>query len=282
MNVNGKAMLVALNISVWRGQVTDRDASREVDEIHGAHDSGKFIKNLIAKQHINKILSRAQAARSVHKFYTLPWDDEGQRILPVDLFYTYRDAITQEENRFNAEVEKFLSYYDTYVQEARIKLGSLWDENDYPDKEDIRGKFEMAVAISPLPSAEDFRTSLHKEDQDIIKQHIEERVGETIENSVVYMAEKINSLAGKLAEQIESLRNGNKRALKKGSLTEIRELAEILPSLNLTGNERINTIAKDIKKMVSIDIDDIKRSPEQANDIKRQAEEIVRKMKTYL
>jgi hypothetical protein len=78
-----KAMLVAVHISVWTATKHDKDVSRKVADQHGAHESaGRYNKKLLqqaAKLDALRTLA-GQIRTHVYKI-TLPWSDEGYRIL---------------------------------------------------------------------------------------------------------------------------------------------------------------------------------------------------------
>jgi len=81
-NLNEKAMLVKLSVSQWTARKYDKKVSQEINDQYSAHDAGRYNKVLIAQEEIKKISKVASQARSFHYFNTLPWDDNGSRILP--------------------------------------------------------------------------------------------------------------------------------------------------------------------------------------------------------
>ena len=68
-----RAMLVELTIRQWTARKHDRKVSREVDQGHGAQNAGRFNKQLIAKDALEKIAKKAGAIREFHYAHTLPW-----------------------------------------------------------------------------------------------------------------------------------------------------------------------------------------------------------------
>jgi hypothetical protein len=83
-SLSSKAMLCTVSISAWSGYKFDREASEEIAHIHGAEkDSGRFNKRLVPRKELEEITKIIGRARRNHEFVTLPWSDNGYRVLPA-------------------------------------------------------------------------------------------------------------------------------------------------------------------------------------------------------
>jgi hypothetical protein len=83
VSLTSRAMLCSLSISVWSARKHDPDASEEIAARHGAQsDAGRYHKMLLPKAALAKIQKIVSEARQEHCFMTLPWDDNGYRVLP--------------------------------------------------------------------------------------------------------------------------------------------------------------------------------------------------------
>src|SRR5574340_1123555 len=79
------AMLASLNISMWTARKYDRKVTTEATRSHGAaEDAGRFNKLLVPKTAIQPLEQAAGAARREHDEWTLPWGNNGERLLPGD------------------------------------------------------------------------------------------------------------------------------------------------------------------------------------------------------
>jgi len=68
--IQNKAMLVTLSISQWTARKQDKSVTAEVETAHGAHDSGKFNKLLVAKELLEPITKLTAKIRESHHFST--------------------------------------------------------------------------------------------------------------------------------------------------------------------------------------------------------------------
>ncbi len=84
MDLSTDAMLVSLRISAWSGRLHDRRASNHVAAHHEASaGAGRYNKRLLPKSAFAALTATASKARTTYYEQTLPWDDQGFRLLPV-------------------------------------------------------------------------------------------------------------------------------------------------------------------------------------------------------
>ena len=77
--------------------------------------------------------------------FTLPWSDEGFRLLPAHFLFDLSARMREFEAGFSLGVEQFLNVYPDYIREANAELGSLFREEDYPSTDKLREKFSVKL-----------------------------------------------------------------------------------------------------------------------------------------
>src|SRR4051812_48829471 len=127
-----KAMLANLTIRAWSARKRDRDVSKEVETKHQAKDAGNFNKLLIDKDALKPIVSLTSTLRDMHYEMTLPWGDNGDRLLPSKMYFDYTRKMRNLRDQFDSAVNDFVAQYPTFKQNARKRLGSMYDPDDYP------------------------------------------------------------------------------------------------------------------------------------------------------
>lgn len=103
---------------------------------------------------------------------TLPWDDNGYRVLPAAVYMEHAEKLREYSRQFMAAVEVFAAQFDQLVVDSRSRLGGLFRAEDYPRPKEIRDKFAFETKVMPLPDANDFRVTLGDEEKDRIKRQI--------------------------------------------------------------------------------------------------------------
>ena len=172
--------LTKLSIGSWSGKVQDTRVSDEVKRNAGvSNNAGVFIKTLITPETLAPLTFFAAKARVAHNQLTMPWDDNGQRLLPSNLLTQYCETMDKFcEQRVDARTE-FLSQYDAFVQERRTALGTMFDESDYPTADALKERFTMSYSILPSDKTSHFDrdATLDAALQDAIKEKIESTLG---------------------------------------------------------------------------------------------------------
>jgi len=165
VSIASSAMLVELSVSCWTARKLDKRVSAEVDVNKNTKtNAGNYNKNLLAGTgFLDTINKYAANIRAWHISQTLPWSDNGSRLLPVSNFISYKENLSKLEENFNALVQKFLIAYPNLVSAAAFQLGDLFNREEYPDADKIASKFKLNVSFFPVPTAGDFRISTHQE-----------------------------------------------------------------------------------------------------------------------
>ena len=158
MNLTHDAMLVSLRIAAWSGRLYDRQASNHVAAQHDASASaGRYNKRLLPKAAFAALTATISKIRSTHYEQTLPWDDQGSRLLTVANYERYTELLDGLRERMVRERARFIEDYHDNIDQARLDLGRLFRIEDYPSKEALQGRFSGHAAPLPLPAIESRR-----------------------------------------------------------------------------------------------------------------------------
>ena len=93
-SLSARAMLCSLSISMWSARKHDPEASEEIAQRHGAQpDAGRYHKVLLPKAALAEVQKIVSEARQEHYFMTLPWDDNGYRVLPAAAYMDHTERM---------------------------------------------------------------------------------------------------------------------------------------------------------------------------------------------
>jgi len=252
-NLNERAMLSSLHISTWSGMMIDRAVTDEVNESHkAAKDAGRYNKRLVATKFLSGISQAHSNARAAHRLLTLPWEDDGTRILATVGYEAYVRKMRECRLKAEAEVKTFLESPDAYVQEAKQRLAQMFDINDYPDTSTLATKFGFDVEIKPMPDAADFRAKLSDASVAAITKDIERRTNQRLETAMNDVFNRVVELVGRMSKRLRDYvppKDGNRAEgiIRDSVVYDISELAtEVLPVLNVTDDPRITALQKQL------------------------------------
>lgn len=285
MNISEKAMLVALSISAWSGRKYDKDATAEVAQNHGtdAGRAGRFNKILVNPSSLKEITSIAGNARNYTMSVTLPWLNDGIRIIPVDIYLEYTQRMSTYRSEFNAAVDKLLVEYDALVKQARLDLNGLFKESDYPSPESIRRKHAFNVRVFNLPDSGDFRVALSESEFQSTKQEIEQNLAEAQENAVRDVFNRVSIRMEHMLKRLKEVESNDGKGIRESMMNNIADLADMLPKLNITGNQEIDAVARQIKQdLATISSDDLRENQSSRIAAAQTARDILNKVSAYI
>ena len=264
--LNNNAVLVRFSVSQWTARKHDKKATSEVEASHGANgEVGRFNKQLASKKYLQPLTSNISLARNFHSTQTLPWlDADG---IGMSAFHAKHDAA----------LDRFVANYPDVIDEARYRLNKLFDPTEFPLVSEIRGKFDWSVSFSPVPDAGDFRVDLQQSILEQMEKDMQQRLAANYDSAVLDLFKRIYKQASHVAESLENY-TGTREGSFRDSLTENAiELASLLPRLNVTGNTKLNELARRIDQELCQYQTDILRENDAARiDVAAQAKAIAK------
>ncbi len=275
-----EAMIVRLSISRWTGRKFDKKVTQKVADDYGASsDVGRYNKILIAGDAIKAVTQAVSTARTFHYENTLIWDDFGGRLLPSANFVTYSKKMRELRSDFEGAVDVFIENYHEYREEARRRLNQMFNEDDYPYREEIKTKFAFAVDIEPVPDKDDFRIQVQSKDINRIKRELESSLKDRTAEAMKELFGRVHKAVGHLADKLSDT-----DAIFRDSLVDnVAELASLLPKLNVTNDPKLTKLIADMKKKLCVfEPKELREDAKVRGHAADQAKAILEKMKGYM
>ena len=281
MGLSQKCMLVDLHLSRWSGYKTDQRASNPlVKEASAQAGSAVVSKRIGPKEAFTDIVTACNALRAHMSKHTLPWSDNGQRIMTRNIFELFMSGYGELERNYNAAVEEFVTVrYPQSRDQASFRLGDLFVESDYPTAEELRKKFQVNLDIDGITEPDDFRVALPDAELNKVKAEmeasIERRLGSAMQD--VWLR-----IAGLLEHYIEKVEDPE-AIFRDSTVNNLVELMNILPGLNVTGDQRLREIRQKIMGTIgSYQPDDLRKGGDLRAAAAKEAKAIRESMNKYL
>ena len=281
-DLSTKAMLVDLSIRQWNARKFDKKITKEVAQRHGTTEKvGRYNKNLLPFEasSYEAIGATAGSARTEHYEQTLPWADDGPRILPAANYMGYMDKSRARRRLFDTAVAAFLPEYPALQAKAKLTLNSMYNAEDFPTQADMAGRFEFSVKVLPLPSGDDFRVSLQSEEVDVIREQIERDTREAATAAVGDLWQRLYKVVAHFREQVKG--DG---VVREAMLANLRGLCEVLPRLNLLDDPRLDEMQRRVMDSLgSYGAEDLKRGKKRTRkQAAAEAEQIVKDLSAFM
>jgi hypothetical protein len=279
MSIHEKAMLVYLAISSWSARKYDRKISQEIEAQYQADEAGRYNKILIAKEHLANISKTISAVRTFHYENTLPWSDNGGRLLTAAHYFDYMAKMQSYQSSFERECSDFIAVYPNLKEEAKQRLNGMFNEEDYPDVSNLKAKFDFKLTILPVPEADDFRVNLQDSEVETIKESIQQQLLHSTETAMQDLWKRLYGVVEHMAERLSKEEHKFKDSLVKN----ISELCELLPKLNITDNPQLETARLEILQKLTVNNPATLRENQIIRSkTAKEAQAILNKMKSYV
>jgi hypothetical protein len=240
-------MIVNLQIGVWMGYRLDKEESRKVTEANGADaDAARVNKHIVPKEDMKNITSAGNQVRTHFYSNTLPWKDNGDRLLTRKRYMPFIETHEKLVGNFIDAVGEFVDVlYPRSVARAEFRMGSLFKEADYPAPRDLRRKFYCNLDIDAVTMPEMLKGCF--EDKEAY-----ERARKDAEDAMASRTIKaVGSLWGQLAEMLAhfgSKLSDENAIFRDSTITNLQELVDMMPDLNFTNDPNLTRIASEIER----------------------------------
>lgn len=245
MSIVNECMIANLQIGVWAGYRLDKAASQKVTEDANAEaDAARVNKHLISKAALKPILTAASSVRTHFYDKTLPWKDNGDRLLTRRMYQQFIETHGGLKDKYLDAVDHFLDVdYPRAVEQAGFRMGELFNPDDYPTARDLKRRFYVNIDIDAVTEAADFRVSLDKEHLAKVQQDMEGAMNERINRAM-------GDVFGRIGETLKHYhaKMAGEEIFRDSTVRNLEEIVDMLPALNVTNDKRLENIRKDIKK----------------------------------
>jgi len=240
---------------------------------------------LLPKEALAEIHKIVSEARQEHYFITLPWDDNGYRVLPAAAYMDHTEKMRALSNRFTPAVEALAQQFSQLVEEAKGRLGGLFRPGDYPAPDELRSKFSFETKVMPLPDAGDFRVTLGDEEKERIKRQITAAVEASLQVASRELWQRLYEAVSHLAERLQAYKateEGVEHPFRDSVVTRLVKLIDVLPKLNVTADPELERLAAQVRASLLVDPQELRKSESARNETAKAALAISQRMAPYL
>ena len=279
MNLSDRALLVQLSVSQWTARKYDKKATQDVASTYGTTTSaGRYNKALLpANDMLDRVHKKTTHIRT--KFYenTLPWGIEGTMMLPSSNYLQFMTDFRKEKGEWQYLVNEFVSNYDQLRLDAKRLLGSLYNDEDYPDESDVARKFKMDMAIFPVPNT-DFRVAIASDELTRIQQDVEKRIADAQTTAMKEVWDRLYDRVKHMAEKL-----ADPKAIFRDTMVEnTKELCALLPRLNFMDDPNLEQLRQQVEASLLKHPEALRNDPDLRRDTAVEAKAIMDKMSVFM
>lgn len=242
-----KAVLAKLSMAKWTPYKYDENTTAQVEAANGVKRVGRFNKHLMKEcGALADVNAHYNAVYLYHTQNTLPWADDGVRMLPNELYIEYTQQMRQLIGEADRAADGLAAEWDALVQRDMARLGPLANISDYPPAYAIRAEFGADIKFRPIPQQGDFRIDILPEDLAGLEQEINE-----VENSVTsYILSELAEPLRKLGEKCQEYTGEKGQRWHHSLVLNVEEVVHRMARLNVNNDPKITKLADDIVQSI--------------------------------
>ena len=283
--------LLAPEVNVWTATKQDRATSEEITISKKASiESGKFTQRLLANNPLHKkVLNYRQTIYNWAERKFLPWSKEWychSALLPEAL----DEWNTVHLPTFNKLADEFVDHYPTIVSDMAFTQGDLFNRNNYPSQDWVRGRLNAHLYVTNVP-LDDPRVQVSHDLADDLYKHYQRQAERNAEHRERMVRSVFNKQVEQLITVMESIShccdaetsvddNGNvkvrRRKLYDNTIQRALELSELYQQFNATQNPDLNRVCVSLKKTLSnVSVDALRESDHARAAVKSEVDDLL-------
>ena len=233
---------VKLSRSFWDGKVDRKDKARQLENTENTRS--RIVTTKV------KVLPTEFASRvgvpfsKVYQFWkenSLPWEDEGWRVVTATKFLQLQDGIDRLMGDCKAAVEWLLDNYEQAREAARHQCGNLFRDDDFPSQSDLRTKYAVSFDFRPIQSVKDARIEGMRDDlNDTMRRKMKADYDKKLEATVSDIIARVGDLLRDLQKRLV---DDKQDGVKYGGWAKMaKRIIEAVDGLNVTGNQTVEAV----------------------------------------
>lgn len=243
--ISSSAILVELSISVWTARRLDKTASRAVTATNNAATGVANVnKKLLGDcAELDAVQKFAANARNLHYGMSMPWSDMGMRLVPTTMYLSkYSKAMSELEQEFYRLVNIFLAAYQWEIGQAQVKLGDLFNPDEYPTTDAVRNKFRFQLHEMPVPDVGDFRLDVSNEAMNALADKYKNYYTTQLNNAMGDLWQRTHTALTKMSERLDYADGQTKKVFRDSLVDNVVEMVELLDTFNITGDTQMSAM----------------------------------------
>lgn len=279
-NLSSSAMLVSLAVSQWTARKYDRRETADLAIRNGTPtEVARVNKSLLPfSSPLESIHKKTNEIRTEYYKRSLPWGMHGVNIIRSDAYMEFCSVVSPMLHDWRSLVASFVQQYPQLRDDAKIMLGRLYDENDYPDPSTIARRFSIDVIFSPVPDQGDWRVSLSDQEMEKLKAGIEARTQDAMGVAMKEAWKRVYDVVSHAQEKLVKPDAIFRDTLVSNAL----DLCKLLPALNIADDPDLERLRMAVEKsLCSHDPGTLREDPLVRSKAAAELDAIMQKMSAF-
>lgn len=193
---------------------------------------------------VTKIISRA---RSYWSAVTIPYPEDGVRLIRRDRVDEFTNTMTEFAIELDEARKGLREAYTRLRNDARTRLGDLFDAEDYPPT--IDDEFEIAWDFVSL-AAPEFLKTLNPALYDAEQKKLAARFDEAIRMAEEAFTVELQTLVGHLVERLQPSDDGKPKVFRDAAVENLSEFFGRFKQMTSGSNKELDQLVENAQQVV--------------------------------
>ena len=248
-----RASMCATRISfVWFGTSKTLTTQQKAQAAESFGAQGAFLnagKKLLDTSHprFRAVTSVRNRTRAYWASITLPFPEKGIRLVRQDTLESFQDQLSEFKCELADAVERLEEQFYALQSAAQDRLGSLYDDADYPSS--LSGMFDVSwdyPSIEPPPYLQQLNPALYEQEC----QRVQTRFDEAVQMAEQAFVEELSHLVSHLTERLAGQEDGRPKVFRDTAVGNLREFFDRFRSLNVRSSEQLDSLVSQCDQIV--------------------------------
>jgi len=286
MELRERAMLIGIKTSSIKTKVKDQRATDAVNGIFDARKAGDFYRRVIPLAFINPIGKVTREMYKYHRENTVPWDrgPDGTGLIGIDFVPAYQAKFRDCKARHTEVVKAVAKGYDAMIAGQRIANGDLFEREDIPPVEAFIASFSLdPIDPQSIENTDDLRVVLSEDEIKVVEENLLKALDRAVASTWERLYEGVKRLSKSLHQYYVDEEGKTHHGFHATAVDHLEELCDLLPTLNLTNDAKLDEMAAKIKsKLTAVSAPDLKANDSTREKVKKDADSLLESLQETL
>ncbi len=245
--------VAAMRLSfTWFGTRKTLNAEQKTQAAESFGAEGSYLsagKKLIDVKHpaFRAVTTVKNRAVSYWKGISLPFPESGIRLIRRGDVDDVNVRMAELKADLEEAVEGLDRHYADLKAQARHRLGSLYNEADYPAS--LRGMFDMTwdfPSCEPPSYLQQLSPELYRQECE----RVQSRFNEAVQLAEQAFIEELAKLVSHLTERLSGSEDGKPRVFRNSAVENLTEFFNRFRQLNIGSSEQLDSLVADARRII--------------------------------
>lgn len=237
-------MLVELNMQCPTGMIKSPAIVVEAETTHGVSEGGRVKASIdvFNTEYLKEVRKEQAALRNYLNDITLPWSDgRGPRLIENSAVKGIRAQADTSKIAASAKWKTFMDNIESHKARDKQVLGTLYDESNYPTREELKDKFSIEIVFSTVPDPDtDVRAGWDSQTKAEYKEQVVRDEKRRSAKAMKVLAERCHGFVERVADRCEKYTGGREGSFSNTLIDNVKDTIEMCKLFNINEDPEID------------------------------------------